>query len=429
MEDSKVRWLVGCLAALALSLVFVVQAHAQTTCPTFAATYGPFSSGDDSSVAAAVADLLAQMTASNPGYGSWAPDGANCSVVGASTCDIGTSAGGGTAAISSGPPGACPASCSSSGPTMDILSAIAGSSGGSGGSLCVNGCGYTNGGNTLIVGSGTNQLMGKAIPTGASCSTASGTGSTSGTTCMLSHGSTVCVADSSNQAIVNSDIIPITAPPPNGTCVSYASGGTMCTVSTTLPTPTTTPPPMPTPPGPDNGTAGTPATPTATVVQGSTAVNYYSPATTSNSSSPVSVGATGSGLPTGKSNGTGTGTGSSGTGSGNAGDCDQSASGGDASTCTGTLPSLTRTDTAAGDATGMFSAIQATPLFSAFGAVSTAFGSGGSCPSAPITLTYIHYSGDFMTSFCSAFAADLSTMIAISDAAWCLLGLFIIVSA
>jgi hypothetical protein len=358
--------------------------------------------------------------------------------------------------------GSCPAGCAGL-PNQDVLAVISGSSfTTAGGLICNAGCAYANGatvGSMVITGSSTSgglSLIGKAVPTGGTCAAGDGSVSALSTdNCMSQGGTTLCHQASGNVATVNNDIVNPAVPPPSGQCEGYSDGAAICnaghagTVSVIA--------------GPT--TSGTLDTPAAVVTTSSDTIDYFSPAQVASSGTPVGginagnvagnpAGTTGNGAGTVQTcttaagattcttggtctasapgvtpvvTCTGTGT-TAGTGTG-AGDCDAASSAGTAGCADGTTPSLTRTDTAAGDASAMWAGIQGTPLFAAFGAVSTAFSSGGSCPSATFTTTTIHFTGNFMESFCAVFSADLSTMIAISDAAWSLLGLFILISA
>jgi hypothetical protein len=354
----------------------------------------------------------------------------------------------------------CPASCAGL-PNQDIMAAISQSSFNSGGLICVNSCGYTNSASSMSVGvSGSSTtLEGQAIPTGAACTAGAGSVSALSTSnCMESGGTIACHQSASNVATVNNDILNPAAPPAPGGCAAYADGAVECNAGTggtfsVVAGPTT---------------SGVLDTPAATVVSASNTLDYFTPAqvaasgtpvltmnagnvsgnpagTTLNGTVPCTPSAAGvtpvitcSGLSTGGGTGAGTGTCTpsaagvtpvvtcSGTGTG---DCDAPSSASTAGCTDGPLPSLTRTDTAVGDATAMWSGIQSTPLFQAFNSISTAFGSGGSCPTASVTFTTIKFTGDFMASFCAAFTGLLPTMIAISDAAWCVLGLLILLSA
>jgi hypothetical protein len=291
-------------------------------------------------------------------------------------------------------------------------------------SFCGNGCEYKAPPVTLILTEGATQstALGGAIATGNSCSTSDAT-ATAGSNCFLSKGQTICASQVTGMASVNGDAIPMNAPPASGQCVVYASGGSLCTV----PSGSTV---MPTPPGPNNGTANAPAVPTAQASMNGTTVNYYNSTVTSNSTVGGAVSAPNggdAGLPV-PINGEGQAA-SSAASSAAAVDCDSASSVGVAGCADATLPSLARTDSTAGDVSSMWAGVQATPLFSAFSSISTAFAQGGSCPSASVTFTTIKFTGDFMTSFCQVFEQELPTMISISDAAWALLGLLILLSA
>jgi collagen type VII alpha len=320
-----------------------------------------------------------------------------------------------------------------------------------GGSACAsNGCGYTA--NTTAseftaifggctVSGGCANTMQAHTSTGSVCSAGAnaptvGPPMTSGvqsSTCALEGGVVGCAITSAtgvNGFSVAGDLVTPAQLPATG-CVAYASGGVACVI----PMGSTAPP---TPPAPNNGTAGSVAAPAAVVTSAvagsSTPVTgvYYNPAVVAGSTATVVANGTGvTSSPIGGVLGSGvsgSGTAASSAAS-SAADCDSANSSGEGGCADGTLPSLTRSDTPAGDAASMWAGIQSTPLFEAFGSISTALGSGGSCPTASVTFTTIKFTGDFMASFCSAFEGLLPTMIVISDAAWCVLGLLILLSA
>ena len=319
----------------------------------------------------------------------------------------------------------CAGACNASGPPQDLLATIAGGSSAPGGNICYNGCTYANGNSTtqVIVGN-SNWIAGAAIPTGVACG-GGGTGTNgtamSSSNCVLKGGNTTCVNDGAGQAIVNNDIVQPSTAPANGNCVSYASGGVACTVSTTA-TPGATPPTPASPPVPDNGTAGTPATPTAVVQQGSTVVNYYNSSTVNNSSAPTGAKGTGAGTPAGASAATGTGTGSSGDGPGS---CDGASP---PAGCTGTLPSLDRTDTVASNVEAMLTGISNTPFIAGVSAIGTAMPSG-SCPPGTVSLSYLHTSVNFTSTMCTIFDNNLASMQLIADVIWALIAVLIVMTA
>lgn len=314
-------------------------------------------------------------------------------------------------------------SCSSTSGSVDLLTALAGNTSSVSGLVCYGGCGYTNSAGSLRIGTGSATVYGQAVPNGVSCSPgSSGAASQVGTpaSCATVAGQTVCASASTGAGTLSivaggvpDAIVPQTPTTPD-TCTGFASGAMECNADSTVSSP----------PAPSTASsASTPATPTAVVAAGGHTENYYSPATVA-ASLGVSAGKGTSGTTAG------TGTGSSGTGTG---DCvlgPGEAGADDPSGCTGTTPTLTRTDTVQSNVTSMMSAIQASPLFSAFGSLSSAVGSGGSCPTASVTLATLgSHSFNFLQTACTIFADELSTMITIADAAWALLGLVIIISA
>jgi len=173
---------------------------------------------------------------------------------------------------------------------MDLLDAIGQDSGGGGsGTLCVNGCSYTNSANTLTIGPGGTTgptVYGKASGTGAACgSNTSGVTAApnqGGDNCIVASGHTLCVNDSTSNATINSDVVNPSQIPAGG-CVGYGDGSAACNASTS-------------PPVPNNGNQGSPATPTAIVGDnsGGGSVNYYSSTTVAGSTSVIPVTGTGS---------------------------------------------------------------------------------------------------------------------------------------
>jgi hypothetical protein len=351
--------------------------------------------------------------------------------------------------------GNCPVSCANL-PSQDIMSAISASSFNSGGLICVSGCGYTNSGSSMHITGGSSSstgLVGQAVPTGAACAAGDGSSSALATSnCMESGGTTMCHQSNANVATVNNDIVNPSSPPPPGQCAAYADGAVECnkgsggTLSVIA--------------GPTTG--GSLDTPTAVVTTESNTIDYFSPAQVAASATPVGsvnggnisgnpAGTTGTGAATvpctptaagvtpiitcigasvGAAGGTGTGSGTAGSGSG---DCvlqAGEAGADDPAGCSGTLPSLTRTDTVQSNMQALYAGIQATPLFAALGSVSSSFGASGSCPSSPMTLTtFKSNSFDFTTVMCAVFAGNIATWKAVSDTVWCLLGILIVFSA
>jgi hypothetical protein len=75
-------------------------------------------------------------------------------------------------------------------------------------------------------------------------------------------------------------------------------------------------------------------------------------------------------------------------------------------------------------------AVSAAPIVAAIAAIPAAVSSGGSCPTAPFTVTsWGSHVFDFFASACQIFAQELSTLQTISDACWCLFGILIVATA
>jgi hypothetical protein len=276
-----------------------------------------------------------------------------------------------------------------------------------------------------LPGMGPATLVGKAIPTGSACSGSAVAGTAAN--CASKGGNTACVTDTAPTvlpvAVVNNDAVPNVVPGSTGNgCQSYASGGTMC-VEPAAGTPNPAAPQM----------GGTPDTPIAEITTSAGTTAYYSAAQTTASTNPVATGNTVTGgSAAGKAPGSGAGSGS-GTGTGTSDDCALSGSeagANDPAGCTGTLPSLTRADTVQSNIQGLYTGIGASPIVSALAAISTNMPSAGACPAASVTLTTLsNHSYDFLQTACTIFASDLSTLIAISDTIWAILGVLIVMSA
>jgi hypothetical protein len=436
---------------IALAGVFVLAAVAlgQSSCFVFSYTYGTFPTG-----AAACAALAADY--GNPAHGGYG-DGRTASVTACSFSGAPSVAGQSTTATievtfsdgsTFGPTsagsmtsvsGACATSCSTAAGTYNVLTTGAAAAAGS--TVCgLDNCSYTYGpANTFrtVIGCGGSCKFQSAQTTGASCSggatpvattTPLDTGSQSAN-CQLLGSATVCATQSATGTYCgtyNGDQVCVGAVP-TGTCAVYSSGGAACTVAGTgAPA---------TPPAPNNGTAGTPATPDLTVSQqtmtGTTTTAYYGAVKTGGSTTAVNGAGTGAaGNKNGSPTGTGTGTGTSGSGPG---DCmlQPGESGADdPAGCTGTLPSLTRSDSVQSNIQALYTGIGASPIVSALAAISSNVPSAGACPTASVTLTTLsNHSYDFLQTACTIFAADLSTLITISDTIWAILGVLIVMSA
>jgi hypothetical protein len=204
-------------------------------------------------------------------------------------------------------------------------------------------------------------------------------------------------------------------------CVAYASGGVACTVPNGA---TAT-----SPPAPDNGTAGTPATPTAVLtmnVSGTvTTTNYYSSAVAAASHNPaVTTGSTGA--TSGTTTGTGTSSGASSTVavSPNAANGDCGASG---VNCTGdaALPALSTEPTAQSSLNTYFAALSSVPIVAAVGGITTAFSGSASCPTYSFDLFGHSY---VMDQQCTLLTDMATTLGAIMLAVYTLTGFRIVLS-
>ena len=319
--------------------------------------------------------------------------------------------------------------CSASSGNQDLLGTLAGAgSYTSGGGMCYNGCEYTNGNLVVTFGGANTRFAGKAVPTGVACGAAGSLSNDAPTTagnCIDKAGVVACADSagvrgtySSAPGVVPDAIVPGT---PGTGCISYASGAMACASSATT-----------SPPVPSTATSpSTPATPTEVVTNNtsSTTTNYYSSSTVASAKGNTTQSGAG-GAPTGTTTGSGSGTGSSGTG---LGDCmlqPGEPNADDPAACSGSTPSLTRSDTVQSNIQGLYTGIGASPIMSALGAISSSVPSAGSCPTANVTLTTLsNHTFNFLDTACSIFAADLSTLVAISDTIWCILGVLIVMSA
>lgn len=191
------------------------------------------------------------------------------------------------------------------------------------GSICASdGCLYSASSPTFIINSppGTHYMT-NTVSQGETCSSSAATTPTSPVTgtpagpnaCQQgASGVLACEVMAAGQdcGTFNGDEVCVTAVPDNS-CVAYASGGVACAADAA---------PAPAGPAPNNGTAGTAATPTGQVSLGSVTVNYYSSSVVSTSSTgPTTVNANNGGAPIGT--GSSSGSGSSGTGTGSGGGC------------------------------------------------------------------------------------------------------------
>jgi hypothetical protein len=211
---------------------------------------------------------------------------------------------------------------------------------------------------------------------------------------------------------------------PAGKCVAFASGGAACTVAAGSSAQS--------PPAPDTGSAGTAATPTASLTQTvsgtTTTTNYYNSTVVAASHNAVS--APGS---TGTSTGTTTGTTSTGTtvnGSVSVvpnaanGDCGASSVG---CTADGTVPTLSTQPTAGSSLNTYFAALSSVPIVAAFSGIGSAWsGISASCPTWSLSMFSHTYTID---AHCSMIEGMGSALAAIMLAIYTLIGFRIVMSA
>lgn len=281
-----------------------------------------------------------------------------------------------------------------------------------------------------VIGCGGQCQVATATYTGAQ--DVSGTPSAgSGSDCMSSGGSTFCSEDQNgkNCGTINGDeVCPASIPP--GTCVSYASGGVACTMAPGANTASS-------PPAPNDGTTGTPATPTAQVSAPGSGSNssseittdYYSSSSVAGSSTAVSSSSTGVNVGNG-----GSGSGSMGSGSGgsapNAADGDCGATG---VSCSGSVPPSGWS----GDCSDwdtcfqtFYSAVGQAPIVQGAVAIETAW-PAGSCDIGGVTLsTFDNRSFDYGATACQVWNDYIATPLSvILLACWAVVGIFIVLSA
>jgi hypothetical protein len=300
----------------------------------------------------------------------------------------------------------CPVTCAI-GLTADAMGAgTANVSALGGGSYCNNGCEYKAVPTTLILSDGAHYAIGGAQTTGNAC----GTGAapvTTGANCWQSHGETICIDSDHNGATIQGDAIAMASVPGGGNCIGYESGGTLCT----MPAGATS---QPTPPAPDNGTPGTPATPTATVSKGGTTANYYSGATSANSSNPVVTQGNANGTPAGQS-----------TQQEQAASAAQPDDCGDGSACTGTVPTLPDQQDVATTTSSYTGSLGSVPIVAAVQNISASI-PPGVCPTASFTVFGSTYTIDEQ---CTLWESVSSIVQACMMAVWLFMGIRILMSA
>jgi hypothetical protein len=296
-KSAVVRKLGYLLAALVFALLLGHRAHADAVCELW--NNGAGASGFASADAACssyngTAPGFAVGTATNA-HITAGPSGTSPGQIATCTFDHtypdGTVIPAAGASQVNGYGGACPNNCAGL-PNQDLLATIAAASSATVSGYCVNSCEFLNGNAALSIGGG-NRLAGLATPSGASCGSAATDAPAVAGSCVSQGGTINCVTDSPPGANLNGDAVTASSAPASGSCQAFSSGGVMCTVA--MPTGTTpslqNPQPMPTPPGPDNGTPGSPATPSAVVIVGGKQVSYFNAATVAASS--VGVGTSG----------------------------------------------------------------------------------------------------------------------------------------
>lgn len=163
-------------------------------------------------------------------------------------------------------------------------------------STCSNGCNYYRSGPYINFSAGSSTLngyIGEFMPNGTACSATANTPETSSTTndCKATSTDVYCMVKNQNGencGQVNGEWFCARSTQP-GVCTSTQSGGAVCGSNRTDGK-------TETPPGPDNGTAGTPATPTASVKDDVTGrvTNYYNSTTVNGSTASSSSSSGGS---------------------------------------------------------------------------------------------------------------------------------------
>jgi hypothetical protein len=332
--------------------------------------------------------------------------------------------------------------CPSSGSKVDIFTPGPSATG----TLCgSDGCLYMAGAPTFIVNSPPgNHYLQSATSVGQQCSSSLAMTPTSSVTptgqgpapnCQVGAGG-VLACDPGNGTgcgQFNGDEVCVPALPPNS-CVSFASGGVACTSSAGA---------QPGGPAPNNGTPGAAAAPDGNVTYNTNTVNYYNSTTVAGSSVPATTGApspTNSqpvgtialGGATVSTSGTGGGGGTGGTvTNGNAaanGDCDVTAGRNCTSSGDALVPSLTRADSVESLGNAFLAGIEASPIYTAVGSISTAFPTGGACPDA--TFTVFDHEYNFMTSGCALWTDNVEAPLELVMAGlWAFLGVLVVLRA
>jgi hypothetical protein len=427
-----VRQFSGFLAGVVLSLVAGQPAQAQG-CLTWSGANSPYpslpNSGNGSDMCNAI---IAQHNAATAPFGNtWtfagaSPAGAPPANGATLTCtENGTHQPGGTSlgSVTESTTAiqiACPACAIAAGSPADLEAQASGTTtvtAMANGAYCANNCEYKPVPTTLLLGDGVHYAMGGAQSTGNSCGT-SDTPATAGSNCFTLHGESICAEAATGMATVNGDLVNMngTAPPTAGTCVAYASGGSLCVLPAT---PTGgTQPPMPTPPGPDNGTAGTPAVPTAQGELNGKVANYYSAATTAASTGLTQTNSSAAGTPAGQAA----------SAAGAAASAAAPDDCGDGSACQGVVPTLPAQADIATTTQSYYSAIQAAPIVQAFAGIETAFAIANSGECQTFTLSMFGHSY-VMDAQCTILQEISSVLGTIMLAIYTLTGVRIVMSA
>lgn len=320
--------------------------------------------------------------------------------------------------------GSCPVECPSAGtPAGSDALGVQGSPYGDGVTACWRGCEYSLL-STLQIGprKNYNSVFAEATATGNQCTSSEPQAVES--SCTAANGSVDCVeaatasptnTSGKNCGTFNGDEVCIGSIPP-GTCVSYESGGVACVAASGSST-------VQSPPAPDNGTPGTPATPTGTVTQGNgssqTSASYYSSTVVAASSAPTQTNPGGQNTGNGGTKGTGAGAG--GTNAAN-GDC-----GASGVNCAGdgTLPTLGSVNSIATTSSGYATALSSVPIVAAVSAISASV-PDGSCPTATFSVLGRSYTLDEQ---CTLWGSVASVVSACMLALYAILGVKILLSA
>jgi hypothetical protein len=227
---------------------------------------------------------------------------------------------------------------------------------------------------------------------------------------------TSCYDDTNGKAVINGEVIDKAQAGAPGTCIQFASGGSLCTMpaGATLAANGLTSPPSP---SADGTAVDTPVAVVSTpgASGGGIKAAYFSAAQNAASANPVT--GTSAGSP---SQGSGTGSGPSAAN----GDC--GAAGVDCA-ADGTLPSLERSDTIQSNVQTYIDAIKSAPLINGLSGLASAF-PDASCPS--LTVEVYGKTADFMPAACTTWAAYIAGPLSyIFLAIWAVFGIRVIMSA